>query len=47
MIDPIVPRYTALMKDSTVPVSVTGVKTESKQVQKHPKVSFVRVVGQV
>lgn len=38
MIDPLVPRYTALQKENVVPVHVEGAKLESKQVAKHPKV---------
>ena len=39
VIDPIVPRYTALQKDDLVVVNVAGAKEEVKEVAKHPKVS--------
>ncbi|GAB1609594.1 bifunctional glutamate/proline--tRNA ligase-like [Argonauta hians] len=37
VIDPIVPRYTALTKEGAVPVTVKDAVTSSKQVAKHPK----------
>ena len=38
MIDPVAPRYTAIEKVSPIPVYITGdVKTESTQIDKHPK----------
>ncbi|XP_064604056.1 bifunctional glutamate/proline--tRNA ligase-like [Liolophura sinensis] len=37
VIDPIVPRYTALLKENVIPVLVEGAKLESKEVAKHPK----------
>ena len=37
VIDPVVPRYTAL--SDVIPVHVVGATEEMKQVQKHPKVS--------
>jgi bifunctional glutamyl/prolyl-tRNA synthetase len=37
VIDPIVPRYTALQKDEVVPVLVKGIKEESQEVPAHPK----------
>ncbi|KAK2184184.1 hypothetical protein NP493_277g03032 [Ridgeia piscesae] len=37
VIDPIAPRFTALLKDKVVPVKVAGVKEEAKDVAKHPK----------
>ncbi|ESO85454.1 hypothetical protein LOTGIDRAFT_154947 [Lottia gigantea] len=37
VIDPIVPRYTALLKDDVVPLIIKEAKTESKQVAAHPK----------
>ncbi len=43
VIDPVVPRFTALSKDAArqpVPVYVQGAKVESKPAQKHPKVAF-------
>ncbi len=46
VIDPIVPRFTALTKDDSVqpvPVYIKGAKVENKQVQKHPKVCFKKV----
>lgn len=39
VIDPVVPRYTALKNGGTVPVHVKGVKEASQQMPKHPKVS--------
>lgn len=40
VIDPVVPRYTALLKDEVVPVNVKGASVGVKQVPKHPKVSL-------
>ena len=40
VIDPIVPRFTALLKEGAVPVHISGTKEESKAVQKHPKVWY-------
>ncbi|GFR95325.1 bifunctional glutamate/proline--tRNA ligase [Elysia marginata] len=37
VIDPVVPRFTALMKAHVVFVNVAGAKLESKEVAKHPK----------
>ncbi|XP_059171364.1 bifunctional glutamate/proline--tRNA ligase-like [Physella acuta] len=37
VIDPVVPRYTALLKENVVPVIAQGAKLESKEVAKHPK----------
>ncbi|KAL8612842.1 hypothetical protein ACOMHN_038097 [Nucella lapillus] len=37
VIDPIVPRYTALLKEEVVPVTIANTKLESKDVAKHPK----------
>ncbi|XP_050407010.2 bifunctional glutamate/proline--tRNA ligase [Patella vulgata] len=37
VIDPVVPRYTALSKDDVVPIHVNGAKVESKEVAAHPK----------
>ncbi|XP_075875813.1 bifunctional glutamate/proline--tRNA ligase isoform X2 [Nelusetta ayraudi] len=37
VIDPVAPRYTALSSSYTVPVSVSEVKEEMKEVAKHPK----------
>ncbi|GFO21484.1 bifunctional glutamate/proline--tRNA ligase [Plakobranchus ocellatus] len=37
VIDPVVPRFTALLKADAVPVNVAGAKLESKEVAKHPK----------
>jgi len=39
VIDPVVPRYTALA--DVVPVNVADAYEEMKEVQKHPKVSLV------
>ena len=38
VIDPIVPRFTALLKEEVVPVNITSAKVEAKDVLKHPKV---------
>ena len=38
VIDPVVPRYTALEKDQIVVVNVKGAKEGSKEAPKHPKV---------
>lgn len=38
VIDPVAPRYTALDKESAVPVFVRGAVEEVKDAQKHPKV---------
>lgn len=43
MIDPIVPRYTALLKDELVTVNIKGAEEGSKTVPKHPKVSDISV----
>ncbi len=37
VIDPVVPRYTALEKETAVPVFVNGATEEMTEVQKHPK----------
>uniref|UniRef100_A0A8C4X2Z4 Bifunctional glutamate/proline--tRNA ligase n=1 Tax=Erpetoichthys calabaricus TaxID=27687 RepID=A0A8C4X2Z4_ERPCA len=37
VIDPVAPRYTALLKNDVVPVNIPGAKEESKEVPKHPK----------
>ncbi|BFZ12382.1 hypothetical protein BsWGS_15421 [Bradybaena similaris] len=37
VIDPVVPRYTALLKSHVVPLNVEGAVLESKEVAKHPK----------
>ena len=37
VIDPIIPRYTALLKDDVVPVTVKGAVVGVKQTPKHPK----------
>lgn len=37
MIDPIAPRYTALVAEGTVPVLVSGASLELLTVLKHPK----------
>jgi hypothetical protein len=39
VIDPVVPRFTALLKEEVVPVNIEGAQVESKEVPKHPKVS--------
>jgi len=38
VIDPIVPRYTALLKSDVVPVHLEGATDSSKTCNKHPKV---------
>ena len=38
VIDPITPRYNALLKEKVVPVTVKGVKESSALYPKHPKV---------
>lgn len=45
MIDPIAPRFTALLKDKAVLVNVDGVTEEAKDIAKHPKVGVVIAVG--
>ncbi|XP_062427785.1 bifunctional glutamate/proline--tRNA ligase isoform X4 [Rhea pennata] len=37
VIDPVAPRYTALLKDAVVPVTVPEAQEEMKEVAKHPK----------
>ncbi|KFZ49700.1 Bifunctional glutamate/proline--tRNA ligase, partial [Antrostomus carolinensis] len=37
VIDPVAPRYTALLKDAVVPVSIPEAQEEMKEVAKHPK----------
>ncbi|XP_027308934.1 bifunctional glutamate/proline--tRNA ligase isoform X4 [Anas platyrhynchos] len=37
VIDPVAPRYTALLKDAVVPVNVPEAQEEMKEVAKHPK----------
>ena len=41
VIDPIAPRYTGVVQDGAVPVTVGNAKEESKDVAKHPKVGTV------
>lgn len=41
MIDPIAPRYTALLESSTVPVNVVDAKEVHADAAKHPKVSEI------
>lgn len=38
VIDPVAPRYTALLKDAVVPVNIPEAQEEMKEVAKHPKV---------
>lgn len=38
MIDPVVPRFTALLKEEAIPVHVKGASTGVIQKPKHPKV---------
>lgn len=42
VIDPVAPRYTALLQDEVVPVHVPEAKEEVKDVAKHPKVIELR-----
>ncbi|XP_072018982.1 bifunctional glutamate/proline--tRNA ligase-like [Amphiura filiformis] len=37
VIDPIVPRFSAVIKEGAVPIAVQGAKEESKSMPKHPK----------
>ncbi|XP_070181342.1 bifunctional glutamate/proline--tRNA ligase-like isoform X2 [Littorina saxatilis] len=37
VIDPVVPRFTALLKEEVVPVNVAAAKVQSKDLPKHPK----------
>ncbi|XP_059696996.1 bifunctional glutamate/proline--tRNA ligase isoform X3 [Haemorhous mexicanus] len=37
VIDPVAPRYTALLKDAVVPVNIPEAQEEMKEVAKHPK----------
>ncbi|KAM6082795.1 bifunctional glutamate/proline--tRNA ligase isoform 3-T3 [Chlamydotis macqueenii] len=41
VIDPVAPRYTALLKDAVVPVNIPEAQEEMKEVAKHPKNSDV------
>ena len=41
MIDPIAPRYTALLRSETVSLHIGGVAEEKKMVAKHPKVGMM------
>lgn len=43
VIDPIAPRFTALLKDDVIPVTVNGATEKVEQVQKHPKVRRTRL----
>jgi len=38
MIDPVAPRFNALLKDEVIPVNVKGVSESSSKYPKHPKV---------
>ena len=40
VIDPVAPRYVALLKKEVVPVNVPEAQEEMKEVAKHPKVSL-------
>ena len=40
VIDPVAPRYVALLKKKVVPVNVPEAQEEMKEVAKHPKVSL-------
>ena len=44
VIDRIVPRYTALLKDHMIMLHLDGVTEGTKLVDKHPKVSVVVIV---
>lgn len=39
MIDPISPRYMALLKSEVVPLTISEAKEEKKMVPRHPKVT--------
>ncbi|RXM28763.1 Bifunctional glutamate/proline--tRNA ligase [Acipenser ruthenus] len=43
VIDPVAPRYTALLKDEVVPVNIPAASEECKEVAKHPKNAEVGV----
>ncbi|XP_041109091.1 bifunctional glutamate/proline--tRNA ligase-like isoform X3 [Polyodon spathula] len=43
VIDPVAPRYTALLKDEVVPVNILAASEEYKEVAKHPKNAEVGV----
>ncbi|MGH0156415.1 UNVERIFIED_CONTAM: hypothetical protein FKN15_052242 [Acipenser sinensis] len=43
VIDPVAPRYTALLKDEVVPVNIPAASEEYKEVAKHPKNAEVGV----
>ena len=45
MIDPIVPRFTALLKSDAIPVNVPGAAEQMCPVQKHPKVGYLYHTG--
>jgi len=38
VIDPVVPRYTALLKSDMVPINIEGATDANKMCSKHPKV---------
>lgn len=40
VIDPVAPRYVALLKKEVIPVNVPEAQEEMKEVAKHPKVTF-------
>jgi hypothetical protein len=44
VIDPIVPRYTALLKEEVVPVHVKDASTGVMQKPRHPKVREIEVL---
>lgn len=40
VIDPVAPRYIALLKEEVIPVHIPEAQEEMKEVAKHPKVSL-------
>lgn len=40
VIDPVAPRYVALLKKEVIPVNIPGALEEKKEVAKHPKVTL-------
>ena len=41
VIDPVAPRYNALLKEQVVPVTVHGAQEASQEYPKHPKVKGI------
>jgi hypothetical protein len=44
VIDPVVPRYTALLKSDAILVNVAGATETKSEVQKHPKVCHKHLI---